>query len=121
MTAWDEAIARVEELGPEAEEVASALLEAFADRAERAEGECINFKWGDPCGEPIVIDFEVPDSLYMVGELVSVTYEQTKAGELHWWQHHFEEAKPVLAYSPETEALYIVGGDYTVEDRGIVG
>jgi hypothetical protein len=57
--------------------------------------------------------------MYELGELVEVTYETAKDGEPYHWVHAFEEARPVLAYGGNN--LWILGGSYTVNRRGIVG
>lgn len=58
-----------------------------------------------------------------LGRLHSVTYETSKAGEPALWEHEFGEEggdPPDLVADPDTERLHIVGGDYRIEDRGIV-
>jgi hypothetical protein len=64
-----------------------------------------------------------PRELAQLGKLVAVTYETTKGEERAQWEHEFGEEggrRPVLAVDPESNRLHIVGGDYRVEDRGIV-
>lgn len=90
-----------------------------------------DFHWGD---EPTGVR-EVPTDvlslrgpLVELGELVAVTYRTTKGGEAADWEHTFGDGAPgdVEFESPalvvDTRGrLGIVGGSYTVEDRGIVG
>ncbi len=64
-----------------------------------------------------------PRSLATLGKLVAVTYATKKGDETAHWEHTFGEEggrRPVLAVDPDTNRLHIVGGDYRVEDRGIV-
>lgn len=65
-----------------------------------------------------------PKSLVKLGTLEAVTYSTRKKGDgFNDYEHAFGEEggqKPVLAVDPKTRRLHIVGGDYTVEDRGIV-
>lgn len=65
-----------------------------------------------------------PRALAELGKLVSVTYATNKAGDgPSYYEHHFGEEggrRPSLAVDVDTQDLHIVGGDYTVEDRGIV-
>ncbi len=64
-----------------------------------------------------------PRALVELGRLEAVTYSTTKGGERAHWEHEFGEEggrKPILAMDPDTQRLHVVGGDYTVEDRGIV-
>jgi len=64
-----------------------------------------------------------PRALVKLGRLEALTYRTAKDGEIADWEHDFGEEggkKPVLAMDAETRRLHIVGGDYDVEDRGIV-
>lgn len=65
-----------------------------------------------------------PEALAELGRLESVVYSTEKKGDGHsHYEHAFGEEggeKPVLAVDPENKKLHVVGGDYTVEDRGIV-
>jgi len=65
-----------------------------------------------------------PRALAELGKLVSVTYATNKRGDgPSYYEHQFGEEggrRPSLAVDVDTTDLHIVGGDYTVEDRGIV-
>jgi len=65
-----------------------------------------------------------PKALAELGELESVVYSTDKNGDgFSNYEHEFGEEggeKPLLAVDPENKKLHVVGGDYTVEDRGIV-
>lgn len=58
-----------------------------------------------------------------LGELVAVTYETSKGGELAQWHHEFGEeggTRPDLVVDPKTKRLHIVGGSYDVQAAGII-
>jgi peptidoglycan hydrolase-like protein with peptidoglycan-binding domain len=66
----------------------------------------------------------LPRTLVRLGLLEAITYS-TKKGRtaLADYVHQFGEEggrKPVLAVDPKTKRLHIVGGDYDVQDVGIV-
>ena len=81
------------------------------------------FHWGDaPARTSAARAPEVTrgETLYLLGDLVEVVYETTKAGELFEWQHEFKRPRPRLA-ATRSGGLIILGGGYSVSDRGIVG
>jgi hypothetical protein len=65
-----------------------------------------------------------PRALAELGKLEAVTYATHKKGDgPSLYEHHFGEeggSQPSLAVDVDSGDLHIVGGDYTVEDRGIV-
>lgn len=95
-----------------------------SDMIERARAAFEGFHWGErPRRVLKVRPSPPPRSLVKLGRLEAVTYSTKKGGEFAHWEHEFGEeggAKPTLAMDPETRRLHIVGGDYDVEDRGIV-
>lgn len=111
---------RAEELG-----VADAIADVLApmlEQAEQAEQACEAFRWGDACDEGQIVNVApMPGVLWTLGPLVAVTYEATKRGDLAHWEHDFEAPLPVLAFSEDSQGLYVVGGGYKVTHRGIVG
>lgn len=65
-----------------------------------------------------------PRTLAKLGTAEAIVYSTTKGrtGFAHY-EHAFGEEggkKPILAVDPDTDRLHLVGGDYRVEDRGIV-
>jgi len=81
------------------------------------------FHWGEPATE--VVRKRVsrrPRVATSLGRLHSVTYETSKGGEPSLWEHEFGEegGEPPDLVADEDRRLHIVGGDYDVEDRGIV-
>lgn len=83
------------------------------------------FHWGrDPDGARSVAVPSSPKELVELGTLENVTYSTIKGDEDADYVHDFGtrgRGKPTLAYDPKTKSLHVVGGTYTVEDRGIVG
>lgn len=82
------------------------------------------FHWGEKSTAtvPARVSPE-PRALVKLGRLEAVAYSTKKDGERATWEHEFGEEggkKPTLAMDAETRRLHIVGGDYDVEDRGIV-
>lgn len=65
-----------------------------------------------------------PRALVKLGRLEAVTYSTKKRGHgFSHYEHEFGEEggrRPILAMDVDTRRLHIVGGDYDVEDRGIV-
>lgn len=80
--------------------------------------------WGRR-GRQSVRDGRAADPRYgtaaVLGELVEVVYETRKGDdrEVVHYEHAFEGRRPKLAYN--AGGLLIVGGDYKVRERGIVG
>lgn len=72
--------------------------------------------------------YDVPDprdntKMLELGEFVVATYGTKKGKDrrLTDYFHTFERKRPMLCYGDVDGKLYVVGGDYRVEDRGIVG
>lgn len=82
------------------------------------------FHWGNEPDRVREVDVpETPRDLVELGDLQSVTYATNKGGEEADYFHDFGKRgrrRPTLAYDPDGRGLHIVGGAYTVEDRGIV-
>ena len=82
------------------------------------------FHWGDePEGLKEVRIAKPPKFGFAIGEVVSIAYETTKNGEKAVWEHEFGEEggkRPTLVADSDNHRLHFVGGDYTVEARGIV-
>ena len=104
-------------------EVLEEVIGSYVERARTARGEFKRFHWGEEPTDlqeamaPLVLPDEV---LWSLGDLAEIAYEGTKNGEPAIWVHTFKAQRPVLAYS-EHGLLVIVGGDYRVTPRGIVG
>lgn len=91
---------------------------------DKAEEMFAGFHWGDRSRKRLKVrPAPRPRALVKLGKLEAVAYSTHKGGERATWEHEFGEEggrKPTLAMDPETRRLHIVGGDYEVEDRGIV-
>ena len=69
-----------------------------------------------------VVPYEPPGpSLTALGPVVAIAYDARKGAQDATWVHRFEHVRPVLAVDPDTRRLFLVGGDYDVDSRGIVG
>ena len=106
-------LAQLQADGYDADDVAAAIAEYEA------------LHWGIPAGALLQLQYQPPGNvLTMLGELDAVAYDTAKAGDgpdgaVYW--HPFEHPRPILAVDPDSNRLHILGGGYTVEDRGIVG
>lgn len=109
---------RAEELGVAPE--LAAVLRSYLDQVEQLADECQDFRWGDACDHIQLVPRHTDEVVYGLGPLISVTYEASKGGQLAHWEHDFKAELPVLAYG-QSGKLWILGGDYVVTDRGIVG
>lgn len=88
---------------------------------ENAEREFRGFHWGRPAKR--VRRERLPETegvLVEIGELLGLAYRTDKGGDGEEdWLHWHDEPRPRLAYDPDTRDLFILGGGYTVTDRGI--
>lgn len=119
---YDQAWARAEELG---------VAPQLAELAERAVGELQaaealydELRWGkDPDG---VVVLDAPavypgQGVTELGVLELVEYSGQKGkGRSYIWTHPFKATKPRLCVTADRR-LVVVGGDYEVTERGIVG
>jgi hypothetical protein len=82
-----------------------------------------DFHWGDDATGSQKVDVPRIDRstvLYELGELSEIAYITDKNGEFAEWVHKFKVERPRLCATAEGH-LVIVGGDYAVNERGIVG
>lgn len=113
-------VERAEELG--VDDAVAELVAAYVDGAEKAGEGFEGFHWGETFeGGELVELPPLEPVIWRLGELVEVVYEASKGGRPTHWVHAFEDQRPVLACGQDEKRLYIVGGDYSVTDRGIVG
>lgn len=98
-------------------------LEAWTRDVDAAARGYRSFHWGlepDELTLGPVADLRPGDPVWALGELADLTYLATKGRTRALWCHAFEKPRPVLA-SSVAGRLAIVGGDYRVTRRGIVG
>jgi hypothetical protein len=66
----------------------------------------------------------VPDgdgAAWALGPCTEISYIATRDGETAEYRHKFRQrSRPLLAASPDGEALYLLGGAYSITERGIV-
>lgn len=61
-----------------------------------------------------------PRIAWLLGELLEVTYRTTRDGKAENYLHPFKKsARPLLAVDADTGQLALVGGNYSVTERGI--
>ncbi len=98
---------------------------AAANRLEKAEDFYQAFHWGHPAKSSRRVKVpKTPRTLVDLGRLDAVEYSTSKKGDgPSTYRHKFGEEggrRPRLAVDVESQRLHVVGGDYTVEPRGIV-
>lgn len=69
----------------------------------------------------VVMLAPTPAAVWTLGELAQIEYDRDEDGTLVRRYHAFDAQRPLLAVGQDDERLWIVGGDYTVTARGIVG
>ena len=88
------------------------------------------FHWGIPSRKVIETELEIPTAgrdgirrMVALGYLRGLIYQSTKEGEKkdQNYIHALEPVLPLLCTDEDGLRLFIVGGDYKVEARGIVG
>jgi hypothetical protein len=68
-----------------------------------------------------VLDFDVPEAVMVMGNLVEVKYDTTRGRKTEKYHHTFKEgSRPLLCADATNGALYIIEGRYHVTSRGIV-
>jgi len=93
-----------------------------ASRVARAKDFREDFHWGIRAkGLKKTNVSRVPRALVKLGKLEAVTYSTNKKGDgFSHYEHDFGPTKkPTLAMDIDNKRLHIVGGGYTVTDRGI--
>lgn len=99
-------------------------MNGAAERRETAAERFERLHWGRPATKVTRHRAPAPRALAELGRLEAVEYFTNKRGDgPSIYRHQFGEEggrKPRLAVDPETDRLHIIGGDYSVEDRGIV-
>ena len=108
-------VRRAEELG--ISDGIADLLESYVAAAEAYED---NREHGVTETETVMLS-TLPAAVWTLGELAQIEYDREEDGRMVRRYHPFEDERPLLAVGVDDAKLWIVGGDYTVEDRGIVG
>lgn len=68
--------------------------------------------------EKVYVD--VPEVVWLLGELDAVQYTCIRDGKTEHYQHRFKKSSRPLLCSNETgSAIFCVGGRYRITDRGI--
>lgn len=67
------------------------------------------------------VSVDVPEVLMLIGEMDAVLYSVVRDGKLEHYKHTFKKSsRPLLCSNSTGTALFIVGGRYSMTDRGIV-
>jgi hypothetical protein len=98
------------------------LVDAPKDAKDAAEF-YESIQWGKKPDKVLELgDMSPPKWLVEIGDLRAVVYDSDKGGEgKEKYIHHFKNPKPKLATDPKGERLYVAGGGYHTNWRGIVG
>ena len=91
---------------------------------ENANKEYEKYHWGLAPDSLVVLDKRIiiPSTLVMLGVLRGVLYQTTKKGDNPntVYLHTFKDPCPYLTADAKMRNLYMVGGSYKIEPRGIV-
>lgn len=93
-----------------------------AEEIEEAIKRYKKFHWGIPFGKAFKFEMpSTPETVSGIGELAICGYVTQKKGDKEptLYIHGFHNPPPILC-ADETGQLYVVGGVYTIEPRGIV-
>lgn len=111
------------ELG--AEDLATERLESLLSLVEKADELHERFHWGresETLESVELTRIEDGTVLVQLGVLAEISYITQKGDDpVTIYEHSFEEGMPILAATADGGRLVIVGGDYKVTRRGIVG
>ena len=81
-----------------------------------------SIQWGNKPDKVLELgDMKPPKWLIEVGDLRSVVYDSKKSGKKEGYEHHFKRPYPKLATDSKGEKLYVAGGGFHTNWRGIVG
>lgn len=94
-------------------------LQTAAERDAVARFEAFH---GHDAMEVIAIDFpKNPRALYTLGELDTIAYNAIIDGERSLYVHKFKKkSRPLLCGNSDGTQLFLIGGSYSITDRGIV-
>jgi hypothetical protein len=89
---------------------------------QRAIEQYRGFHWGENPTEIQEYDVDdVPEVVHGLGKAEGILYRTTKTGDGDMlYLHQFDEPQPLLATGLDRKQLHLLGGRYTIEDRGIV-
>jgi len=63
----------------------------------------------------------MPAVAVAIGEVDGILYSTVRDGKLEKYIHKFHKAdRPLFVVSPEGKTLFLLGGNYTFTERGIV-
>lgn len=109
---------RADELG--VLEPLTELIAKYVDAAEQAADAYEENREERPSSPELAWVTDMPAAVWVLGELRRVEYDRREGKTAVTRYHDFETERPMLAVDDD-EQLWIVGGDYRVTARGIVG
>lgn len=75
---------------------------------------------GDAPTEVRRVKVSTPGVMLTMGNCLGIMYETVRDGRREKYLHRFnKKARPLLAVSSDGRKLYLIGGSYSVTDRGI--
>lgn len=87
----------------------------------QAEKKFRDFHGDVPSSVNRVVVRDAPNILYTLGEIESITYNADRDGDHDRFVHNFRKrSRPLLTVTKDGKKLYLIGGSYSVTDRGIV-
>ena len=80
------------------------------------------FHWGYKFNKQFKVDLEIPEVVFALGFVRSITYQTRKKGDKKdmFYIHAFNPPFPTLTCNNEGNQLFILGGGYRITDRGII-
>lgn len=62
-----------------------------------------------------------PSSLAVIGEIKAIVYTTVRDNESEEYIHQFKKStRPLFCVSPDGKQIFIVGGEYSFTERGII-
>ncbi|HEX6217005.1 MAG TPA: hypothetical protein VFZ38_19360 [Vicinamibacterales bacterium] len=115
------ALARISSVDARARRIQATPLDGLDARGlDRARNAFRAFSGMEPADLLEVKAEPVPKLAWLLGEMEEVLYNTRRDGKAERYLHPFKKsARPLLAVDAKTGRLFLVGGDYTVTERGI--
>ncbi len=79
------------------------------------------FHWGDEFKEIKEFNIKIPKVVFTLYHLVAFIGITQKGGEEDFYIHVFKPPFPILAGSKNPDRLWILGGNYRIEEEGVIG
>lgn len=64
---------------------------------------------------------KIPKALAVMGEIDGIMYTTVRDGKTEKYVHQFKySARPLFCVSPDGKSIFLIGGEYTFTERGII-